>query len=279
MRKGLFVVVEGFDGAGKSTFCRTLEHALKQQGVKTKLVRQPGGTPMAERLRDLLKDPEVGESIPALSEYLMMSAARHQLWVNVIQPALEEDYVVICDRHILSSTAYQGCNIVEVDQAVAGSSDFTVFLDVDFQVAMTRLAEKNEACRIEQKGGDYLKVVYDRYVAAWALLPPNRRLWVGASDFDSHVYRLSVQNVINAVLKSCGKGPVITAQEFERQVLEVEGVRIIIKQDGNLPLPRYPFPKLRDPDPTLSQRRIASVLQNIPYVIVPVRDETNAIPQ
>jgi dTMP kinase len=271
-RKGMFVVVEGFDGAGKSTFCWRLEKTFKQQGLDVVLCRQPGGTPLAEQIRSYLKDTSVKETIHPLSEYLMMSAARHQLWMEVIKPALDQNKVVICDRHLASSFAYQNHAMDEVDQSVASLPDYTVWLDVDFTVAMTRLRGRAEDCRIEQRGSEYLKAVHERYRQAWDHLPHNRRLRVRSNDFDSREYQEDCLAAANTILSEVKNIRLVSASEFERQVAEVEGIRIIIKQDGTIPLMSYPYTKQLTPDIEASKRRISSVLQNIPYLVVPRGD-------
>lgn len=267
-RKGTFVVVEGFDGAGKTTFCQALLERLTQEGVDAIYVRQPGGTPLAEKIRDLHKGTVGDETVPPLSEYLLMSAARHQLWVNCIKPALDAGRTVISDRHTLSSYAYQGMLIDDVEQAVSTCSDFTVFLDVEFYVAMQRLAVKNEGCRIENKGHDFLRQVHERCKDGYRLLPVNRRASVNSNDFTSEEYATDRLTAIQAVVDLAKGVNQVTASEFERQVYEVEGVRVIIRQDNSIPVRSYQYPPLAN-DATLQDlyKRLRQHLGNVPHVI------------
>src|SRR3954462_15369215 len=100
---GLFVTFEGVDRAGKTTQARLLHEALGERAVA---VREPGGTPVGERVRDLLKDPAV--ELDARAEALLFAAARAELVARVIRPALEDGRVVVSDRYLDSSLAYQG---------------------------------------------------------------------------------------------------------------------------------------------------------------------------
>ncbi|HYZ28446.1 MAG TPA: dTMP kinase, partial [Thermoleophilaceae bacterium] len=100
---GVFVTIEGIDRSGKSTQARRLAEALGDEAL---LVREPGGTPAGERIRDLLKDPAI--ELDARSEALLFAAARAELVASVIRPALEAGKVVISDRYLDSSLAYQG---------------------------------------------------------------------------------------------------------------------------------------------------------------------------
>ncbi len=103
----IFVTIEGVDGAGKSTQARRLVNRLEKEGYEAVLFREPGGTPLSDKIRSLLLDaPDL--AIAPLPELLLFSAARAQLVKDRIRPALEEGKVVVCDRFYDSTTAYQG---------------------------------------------------------------------------------------------------------------------------------------------------------------------------
>ncbi len=104
---GLFIAFEGVEGAGKGTQIGMAEEFLRSQGMDVLVTREPGGTRIGERIRDLLLDPAVG-SLDARAEALLFAASRAQTVANVIRPALAEGKVVICDRYVDSSLAYQG---------------------------------------------------------------------------------------------------------------------------------------------------------------------------
>jgi dTMP kinase len=104
--RGWLVAFEGVEGAGKSTQLELLRLALEERGHKVTATREPGGTPVGERVRALLLDPST--SVDARAEALLFAAARAQLVEEVIRPALEQGQVVLCDRYLHSSLAYQG---------------------------------------------------------------------------------------------------------------------------------------------------------------------------
>ena len=105
--QGKFIVVEGLEGAGKSSVIATISNFLQQRGLDCIQTREPGGTPMAEAIRDCVKH-NWSETVNEKTELLLMYAARCQLVENVIKPALEQGTWVIGDRHNLSTLAYQG---------------------------------------------------------------------------------------------------------------------------------------------------------------------------
>ena len=108
MSTGKFIVIEGMEGAGKSSAIAVIENILKKQGIDYVNTREPGGTPLAESLRDMVKSVDHQEKLTIETELLLMYASRSQLLANKILPALAEGKWVIGDRHDLSSRAYQG---------------------------------------------------------------------------------------------------------------------------------------------------------------------------
>jgi dTMP kinase len=167
---GLFVTFEGIDRSGKSTQARLLIDALGDQALG---VREPGGTPAGERVRDLLKDAAV--PLGAEAEALLFAAARAELVARVIRPALEDGRVVVSDRFLDSSLAYQGgargLGIDEVERinrfATGGLvPDLTFLLDIDPSTAATRAGESD---RFEDEGTALQEAVlaaYERLAAA-----------------------------------------------------------------------------------------------------------------
>lgn len=106
MKKGYLITFEGSDGAGKSTQIDLLRQGLEHHGFKVRQVREPGGTPIGEKIRSILKDPNLTEMKPE-TELLLMNAARAQLVREVIKPALDAGEVVLCDRYYHSTVLYQ----------------------------------------------------------------------------------------------------------------------------------------------------------------------------
>lgn len=139
-----FIVFEGGDGAGKSTQCRSLAQRLRRRGYPVRLTREPGGTPLGESLRRLLKGRP---DISTLSELFLFEAARAQLVEKVVRPALDAGETVICDRFTASSVAYQGygrgLDLGLIDllnrYATGGiSPDLTVWLDLPVEIGLAR---------------------------------------------------------------------------------------------------------------------------------------------
>jgi dTMP kinase len=161
---GLFVTFEGIDRSGKSTQARMLAEAL---GGEVLGVREPGGTPAGERVRDLLKDADV--PLGAEAEALLFAAARAELVAQVIRPALEDGRVVVSDRFLDSSLAYQGgargLGVDEVERinrfATGGlAPDLTFLLEIDPAAAAARAGESD---RFEDEGLALQTAVLDAY--------------------------------------------------------------------------------------------------------------------
>lgn len=172
--KGKFIVLEGIEGAGKTTAQQAIIEELQAQGI-TDLVftREPGGTPLAEKLRQLIKH-ETEESVTDKAELLMLYAARIQLVENVIKPALAAGKWVIGDRHDLSSQAYQGGGrgldqglLTSLKNSILGNftPDFTLYLDIDPEVGLARARGRGELDRIEQQQVDFFHRTRQRYLA------------------------------------------------------------------------------------------------------------------
>jgi dTMP kinase len=139
-----FIVFEGGDGSGKSTQARSLLRRLRRRGVKVLRTHEPGGTPLGQSLRRLLK---TGEAMTPMSELMLFEAARAQLVQNVIKPFLEQGGVVIADRFTSSTMAYQGYGrgldrelIERLNREATGGlePDLTVFLDLPVETALAR---------------------------------------------------------------------------------------------------------------------------------------------
>lgn len=155
--KGRFIVVEGLEGAGKTSAIETIRHWLNQHQIQFICTREPGGTPLAEQIRTLVKQVQ-DEQVAPETELLLMYASRVQLVKTVIQPALQQGCWVLGDRHDLSSRAYQGGGrqldeelINSIRQAVLGdlTPDLTLYLDIDPAIGLQRAQARGELDRIE----------------------------------------------------------------------------------------------------------------------------------
>ena len=174
MSRGHFIVFEGIDGSGTTTQCRLLASYLQAAGVRITQTREPGGTPAAERMRRLVLDPLLGD-IANRAELFLYAASRSQHVDELIEPALERGDVVICDRFIASSLAYQGYGrgleldtVNEVNRiAIAGCRpDISLFLDLPPAVARERRGRRGESAdRLEQAGDSLQQKVATGYRA------------------------------------------------------------------------------------------------------------------
>lgn len=157
MKRGKFITLEGGEGAGKSTQGHILVQRLEAKGHRARLTREPGGAPLAERIRQLLLDPSAGERT-ALSEALLFSAARADHIAHTIEPALAEGIWVISDRFADSTRAYQGAasrldmdTVLMLERVVVGATrpDLTLMLDLPAEIGLERAA-----LRLAAAGGE-----------------------------------------------------------------------------------------------------------------------------
>ncbi|MDX1678094.1 dTMP kinase [Arsukibacterium sp.] len=171
-KPGRFIVVEGLEGAGKSSAMATIRQWLQQQNISVVTTREPGGTPLAEKLRTLVKQVDSNELLAPETELLLMYAARVQLLTNVIRPALLRGDWVLADRHDMSSRAYQGGGrqldeqlINNLRSTVLGNTrpDLTLYLDIDPAVGLSRAAARGELDRIEQEQLDFFVRTRQKY--------------------------------------------------------------------------------------------------------------------
>ena len=170
---GRFITLEGIEGAGKSTVARFIKDWLQARGLSAVLTREPGGTPLAERVRELVLQPD-GEPLPPAAELLLMFAARSIHVANLIRPALARGDWVICDRFTDATRAYQGAgrgvdpaNVESLAQLVHADlvPDLTLLLDVPVNVGLARAqARRGPADRFEQERGPFFERVRAAYL-------------------------------------------------------------------------------------------------------------------
>lgn len=177
MKPGRFITFEGGEGVGKSTQIAALRDELASRGLEVVVTREPGGTPRAERIREILLEPSE-EPMPPACELLLMFAARSTHVENVIRPALARGAWVVCDRFIDATYAYQGGGrgfdtavIAQLEQAVLGSlrPDLTLLLDAPLELAFKRADARNRASgktdRFEQEQRQFFERVRAAYLA------------------------------------------------------------------------------------------------------------------
>jgi dTMP kinase len=171
MHTGKFVTVEGIEGVGKSTNANFIATYLRQHGQTVVTTREPGGTPVAERIRDVLLNSEQG-AVSDVCELLLMFAARASHLQALIIPALERGDWVVCDRFTDASYAYQGGgrglpdeHIGQLEALVQGSlrPDLTVLLDASLAVSTARRRERGLTDRFEAEQTDFFERVQTKY--------------------------------------------------------------------------------------------------------------------
>lgn len=168
-----FIVIEGLEGAGKSSAVAVVKDWIQRQGHELVCTREPGGTPMAEALRDCVKG-HWQETVTAEAELMIMYAARVQLLENVIKPALAKGQWVLGDRHDLSSRAYQGGGRQLSDDMLDSlrhislkgfEPHLTLYLDIDPAIGLERARQRGELDRIEQQQIDFFNRTRGRYLS------------------------------------------------------------------------------------------------------------------
>lgn len=172
MERGKFITFEGIEGVGKSTNMAVFAERLEKAGHRVLLTREPGGTPMAEDIRDLVKN-RADEPVPEIAELLLIFAARSFHVNNVIVPALDAGTWVVSDRFTDSSRAYQGGGrgvpmetIDRLADWVHGDTwpDLTVLLDAPVDVGMSRAGQRGAADRFEQEQHEFFERVRACYL-------------------------------------------------------------------------------------------------------------------
>ncbi|HET20147.1 MAG TPA: dTMP kinase [Chromatiales bacterium] len=204
---GRFIVLEGGEGAGKSSNLDYLQRLLEGHGLRVLRTREPGGTPLGEAVRGLLLDPAFA-GMEARSELLLMFAARAQHVAQVIRPALDEGVWVISDRFTSSSYAYQGGGRGLPNEAIAWLEafvqdelrpDLTLLLDTPVEVGLARMRSRGEPeDRIEREGRPFFERVRAAFLAQ-AEAAPGRFAVIDASEPLERV-QVAMQRALEPIL-------------------------------------------------------------------------------
>ena len=206
---GLFITLEGPEGAGKSTNREYLAARLREQGVEVVLSREPGGTPLAERIRELLLAPS-DEAMDSDTELLLVFAARAQHLAQVIRPALARGAVVLCDRFTDATYAYQGggrglgeARIAELERFVQGElrPDLTLVFDLPVEIGLSRAAARGRLDRFEQEGRDFFEAVRRTYLQRAASAPGRYRVLDAAQPLES--VQRAIDGLLPHILERC----------------------------------------------------------------------------
>lgn len=169
----MFITFEGPDGSGKSTIIKKVYEKLINDGFDIVLTREPGGTPIAEKIRDIILDNS-NVALDARTEALLYAASRRQHLVEKIRPALKEGKIVLCDRFLDSSLAYQGGgrnlgvqNVLNINLFATENTypDLTLFFDIDPELGLKRVSQdkKRVADRLDNENENFHEKVYSTF--------------------------------------------------------------------------------------------------------------------
>ncbi len=169
----MFITFEGPDGSGKSTIIKKVYEKLINDGFNIVLTREPGGTPIAEKIRDIILDNS-NVALDARTEALLYAASRRQHLVEKIRPALKEGKIVLCDRFLDSSLAYQGGgrnlgvqNVLSINLFATENTypDLTLFFDIDPELGLKRVSQdkKRVADRLDNENENFHEKVYSTF--------------------------------------------------------------------------------------------------------------------
>ena len=199
MKKGLFITFEGADGCGKTTQIKLLDNYLKNKGYETLLTREPGAKGLGEKIREILLNYD-GE-VSSQCESFLFLADRAQHIDCIVKPALELGKIVLCDRHIDSTVAYQGygrCLDLEKihylnNIATSGlKPDLTIIFDIDVKTSMQRVGSTKD--RMESAGEEFFNRVRNGYLKI-AELEPNRVKVLSSSDTIENIHKKVIELV------------------------------------------------------------------------------------
>ena len=173
MNRGIFITMEGPEGAGKTTIIHMLGKALQQEGYQVLLTREPGGIPISEQIREVILNKD-NTAMDSRTEALLYAAARRQHLVEKVMPALEKGSIVLCDRFIDSSLAYQGYargldieEVYNINKFAIGDMmpDATFFFDIKPEEGLRRIQSNGdrEINRLDLEALEFHKKVYEGY--------------------------------------------------------------------------------------------------------------------
>nr|WP_189659831.1 MULTISPECIES: dTMP kinase [Pseudomonas] len=205
----MFITLEGPEGAGKSTNREYLAARLREHGIDVLMTREPGGTPLAERIRELLLAPS-DETMAADTELLLMFAARAQHLAQVIRPALARGTVVLCDRFTDATYAYQGggrglCveRIATLETFVQGTlrPDLTLVFDLPIEIGLARAAARGRLDRFEQEGHAFFEAVRQAYLQRAAQHPQRYSLLDAGQPLEA--VQRAIDGLVPGIVERC----------------------------------------------------------------------------
>lgn len=200
MKKGMFITLEGPDGSGKSTIALMLIEALKKDGYDVVHTREPGGIDISEQIRRVILDPK-NNKMDQKTEALLYAASRRQHLVEKVIPAINDGKVVICERFVDSSLAYQGYareigieEVYKINEFAIEDyfPDLTIYLDVDESLGLSRIKDRQFKDRLDQESLDFHSKVNEGYQIV------NKRFEKRITIVDA---RMCIQDVFDSCFK------------------------------------------------------------------------------
>ena len=206
MMKGLFITFEGGECSGKTTIIKTLCKVLEEKGISYISTREPGGIDIAEQIRSIILDVN-NKAMTEETEALLYAASRMQHLKERVIPALERGDIVICDRFLDSSLAYQGYarklgvdSILKINHfALDHLPDLTLFIDVKPEVALKRLGNRNKSDRLDLEELEFHQNVYDGYHQVCQMYPNRIRRIDGNRELE-----VIVEECVSIILEFIG---------------------------------------------------------------------------
>lgn len=208
----MFITFEGPDGSGKSSVIKKVYEDLTQKGYSLVLTREPGGTPISEKIRDIILDNN-NTNLDARTEALLYAASRRQHLVEKIWPALKEGKIVLCDRFLDSSLAYQGGgrhlgidNVLNINLFATENTypDVTFFFDVSPEIGLTRVShdKKRVADRLDKETEGFHDTVYESFKEIIKLYPKRFYVIDASKSLDEVIF--NVETILTQILTKKG---------------------------------------------------------------------------
>ena len=207
MKRGKFLTLEGSEGAGKTTAIEAITHWATSTGIEFIVTREPGGTPTAEKIRDLLLDKN-NKDILADTELLLMFAARSQHLNELILPTLSQGKWIVCDRFTDATYAYQGggrgidmARIGQLESWVQGDvrPDITLLLDLPVEMGLSRASQRSEPDRFESEKISFFERVREIYLQRAGQFPQQYRVIDASQSIE--MVQSQIQDVLNSLLE------------------------------------------------------------------------------
>lgn len=206
MKKGYFITIEGCDGCGKSSTTLTIVNTLIKQGYQIVHTREPGGIDISEQIRNVILDVN-NTSMDIKTEALLYAASRRQHLVEKVIPAIKENKIVICERFLDSSLAYQGYargigidEVLSINKFAIGDNmpDLTIYMDVDPQVGIKRIANRSGKDRLDNEKLAFHQKVHEGYAIVNKMFK-DRIISVDANQDADTVYNAMLEIIRNKI--------------------------------------------------------------------------------